>query len=56
MMKIYGSSAFTKLDLTGAGLPVDKAEMILNRPFIRITAANGTLLAGVCMNPAAAEH
>ncbi len=52
------ASAFTKLDLTGAGLPEDKAEMILNRPFIfGITAANGTLLfAGVCMNPAAAEH
>ena len=47
------ASAFTKLDLTGAGLPEDKAEMILNRPFIfGITAANGTLLfAGVCMNP-----
>ena len=52
------ASAFTKIDYTGAALPEDKAEMILNRPFIfGITAANGTLLfAGVCMNPAAADH
>jgi len=35
-------------------MPKDKAEMILNRPFIYgIAAANGTLLfIGVCMNPA----
>ena len=52
------ASAFTKIDYAGAALPEDKAEMILNRPFIfGITAANGTLLfAGVCMNPAAADH
>lgn len=49
------ASAFTKIDYVGSSMPTDKAEMILNRPFIYgITAANGTpLFVGVCMNPAA---
>ncbi|ACV64966.1 proteinase inhibitor I4 serpin [Desulfofarcimen acetoxidans DSM 771] len=48
------ASAFTKIDYMGAAQPKDKAEMILNRPFIYgITAANGALLfVGICMNPA----
>ncbi|MEL7565495.1 MAG: serpin family protein [Clostridiales bacterium] len=48
------ASAFTKIDYAGAAPPEDKAEMILNRPFIYgITTSNGTLLfVGVCMNPA----
>lgn len=47
------ASAFTKIDYAGSAMPKDKAEMILNRPFIYgITAANGALLfVGVCMNP-----
>lgn len=48
------ASAFTRIDYAGAAMPEDKAEMILNRPFIYgITASNGALLfVGVCMNPA----
>lgn len=48
------ASAFTKMDYAGAARPDDRAEMILNRPFIYgITARNGVLLfVGVCNNPA----
>lgn len=49
------ASAFTEIAFAlGAAPPEDKAEMILNRPFIYgITAPNGTLLfVGVCENPA----
>jgi serpin B len=48
------ASAFTKIDYAGEAMPKDKAEMILNRPFIYgITASNGALLfVGICMNPA----
>lgn len=48
------ASAFTRIDYAGSAMPEDKAEMILNRPFIYgITASNGALLfVGVCMNPA----
>jgi len=47
------ASAFTKIAYAGSAMPVDKAEMILNRPFIYgITAPRGVLLfIGVCMNP-----
>ncbi|NMB44262.1 MAG: serpin family protein [Clostridiales bacterium] len=47
------ASAYTKIDYDGSALPVDKAYMILDRPFIYgITASNGTLLfLGVCDNP-----
>lgn len=50
------ASAYTNIAMmTGSMMATDKAEMILNRPFIYgITAANGALLfVGVCMNPAA---
>lgn len=48
------ASAFTRIDYAGSAMPEDKAEMILNRPFIYgITASDGALLfVGVCMNPA----
>ena len=47
------ASAFTEIQYAGAGLPKDKAEMILNRPFIYgIVSNNGTLLfVGICENP-----
>lgn len=47
------ASAFTEIQYSGAGLPKDKAEMILNRPFIYgIVSNNGTLLfVGICENP-----
>jgi serpin B len=47
------ASAFTEIQFAGAGLPEDRAEMILDRPFIYgITAQNGSLLfVGVCENP-----
>lgn len=49
------AAAFTQIDYAGASPPTDKAEMILNRPFLYgITAADGTLLfVGICENPAA---
>lgn len=48
------ASAFTKIDYVGSAMPEDKAEMILNRPFIYgVTAADGALLfVGVCKDPA----
>lgn len=47
------ASAFTKIAFAGSAMPVDKAEMILNRPFIYgITAPKGVLIfIGVCANP-----
>lgn len=47
------ASAFTNIAYAGSAMPVDKAEMILNRPFVYgITAPNGILLfIGVCGNP-----
>ena len=47
------ASAFTEIQYSGAGMPKDKAEMILNRPFIYgIVSNNGTLLfVGICENP-----
>lgn len=47
------ASAFTQIDYVGAAEPQDRADMILNRPFIYgITASNGTLLfVGICENP-----
>ena len=47
------ASAFTQIDYYGAMLPKDRAEMILDRPFLYgITAPNGTLLfVGVCNDP-----
>lgn len=49
------AAAFTMIEYAGATKPTDKADMILNRPFIYgITAADGTLLfVGVCNNPTA---
>lgn len=47
------AAAYTRIDLVGAGAPVDEAVMILNRPFIfTINAVNGTILfIGICGNP-----
>ena len=49
------ASAFTQIDFFGcvATQPKDRAEMILNRPFLYgITSSDGTLLfVGVCNNP-----
>lgn len=48
------ASAFTEVAMAGsAPMPTEKAEMILDRPFLYgITAPNGTLLfVGVCENP-----
>lgn len=48
------AAAFTQIDYAGAALPEDRADMILDRPFIYgITAENGSLLfVGICENPA----
>lgn len=48
------ASAFTQIDFYGSAMPVGRAEMILDRPFIYgITGTDGTLLfVGVCGNPA----
>lgn len=48
------ASAFTQIDYCGSALPKDRADMILDRPFIYgITAQNGALLfVGICGNPA----
>ncbi len=49
------AAAFTRIDYAGAAPPKDRADMILNRPFIYgITASDGTLLfVGICENPTA---
>ncbi|WP_195199611.1 serpin family protein [Faecalispora jeddahensis] len=50
------ASAFTEIAMTGSAMmPKDKAEMVLDRPFLYgITAPDGTLLfVGVCENPTA---
>lgn len=50
------ASAFTEIAYCGSGMPVDKAELILDRPFLfAITASNGALLfVGMVMDPTAA--
>lgn len=47
------AAAYTKIDIFGAGIPSDKADMILNRPFIfAIKDGNGIpLFIGVINNP-----
>lgn len=47
------ASAFTDLDYDFSPMPTDKAEMILDRPFVYgIVSSDGTLLfAGICENP-----
>lgn len=47
------ASAFTEIIYDGSALPEDRAEMILNRPFIYgIIAPNGNpLFIGICANP-----
>ncbi len=47
------ASAYTQISFMGAAMPEDKAEMILNRPFVYgIVAPNDTLLfVGICNNP-----
>lgn len=48
------AAAFTDISFAGSGMPTDRAEMILDRPFIYGINVNGTLLfTGVCQNPAA---
>lgn len=47
------ASSFTHIDYAGAMKPEDKADMILNRPFIfGITQNNTLLFIGICANPA----
>lgn len=47
------AAAYTELFYAGAGEPQDRADMILDRPFLfGITAANGVLLfVGICSDP-----
>ena len=47
------AAAYTELAYSGAGMPQDQADMILDRPFLYgVTAANGALLfIGVCADP-----
>lgn len=51
------AAAYTMIDICGTGAPTDRAEMILNRPFIyAITANDGTpLFVGICSNPSSQE-
>lgn len=48
------ASAFTQIIYTGAGMPRDRADMILNRPFLYGIISNEGLpiFIGVCGNPA----
>lgn len=52
------ASAYTQIDLAGSSMPTDKAEMILNRPFIyAITTNDNTpLFVGICSNPVSREN
>ena len=47
------ASSYTELSFVGTALPIDKAEMILNRPFLYgITSPQGQLIfVGICENP-----
>ena len=47
------ASAFTEIGMAGSALPVDRAEMILDRPFIfTITDRNGVVMfMGVINDP-----
>lgn len=49
------AAAFTSIDYVGAGFPEDRAEMILDRPFLyAITSQTGSLLfLGICQDPTA---
>lgn len=47
-------AAFTEILYAGAALPVDEAEMILDRPFLYAVKNQGQVLfVGICENPAA---
>lgn len=46
-------AAFTEILYCGASLPTDRAEMILDRPFLYVVENRGTVLfIGICENPA----
>ena len=47
------AAAFTQIDYAGAGLPQDRADMILNRPFLyAIETFDGIpIFIGICENP-----
>lgn len=49
------AAAYTELRYAGAGMPEDKAELILDRPFLYgiVSRTGGLLFVGVCENPAA---
>ena len=48
------ASAYTELAYAGAGMPLDHADMILNRPFLFSISSGGTVLfVGVVNDPAA---
>ena len=45
-------AAFTEIVYCGAAMPTDKAEMILDRPFLYTVKNNGQILfVGICDNP-----
>lgn len=46
-------AAFTEIMYAGASLPTDRAEMILDRPFLYVVENSGTVVfLGICENPA----
>lgn len=49
------ATAFTQIVMCGTGMPMGKAELILDRPFLyAIVTSGGTVMfLGACMNPAA---
>lgn len=47
------AAAFTEISWAGAAMPTDRAEMILDRPFLYTIEHNGQILfIGICGNPA----
>ena len=47
------AAAFTEIMWAGAALPTDRADMILDRPFLYVVKNNGTIVfVGICENPA----
>lgn len=47
------AAAFTEITWAGAAMPTDRAEMILDRPFLYTIKKNGQILfIGICENPA----
>ena len=50
------AAAFTEISWAGAAMPTERAEMILDRPFLYTIQVNGQVIfAGICQNPTEGE-